>query len=102
MHSGNQQNARKGHADPRPPRRAPSQSGENQEIDRGIFQKVDAIGEQRYGANRQRDGKLNPEVRQVDQRRHEADDAVESIIGVSWIHGTIVTRCRRPPGASRE
>jgi hypothetical protein len=60
VHSGNQQNARKGHADPRPPRRAPSQSGENQEIDRGIFQKVDAIGEQRNGANRQRDGKLHP------------------------------------------
>ena len=39
-----------------------TQSGEDQQIDRAVFEKIDAVGEERDRTDRERDGEFDPEV----------------------------------------
>jgi hypothetical protein len=50
------------HADARASGGVPTQCNEDQEVDRGILEEVDAVGEQRYGSDGQGSGELDPEV----------------------------------------
>jgi hypothetical protein len=68
-----------------PTRARSTARGEDQEIDRGIFQKVDAIGEQGNRTDYKGNGELNPEIGQV-EKRYKADGAAQSVIGRQPIH----------------
>jgi hypothetical protein len=61
----------------RPVLRAPSKGGEDQEIDRRIFQKIDAVREQRHRADGKGNGELDAKVPEVEQ----SDEANN---GVGW------------------
>jgi hypothetical protein len=54
--------------------RAPSKGGEDQEIDRRIFQNIDAVREQRHRADGNGNGELDAKVPEVEQS-NEADNA---------------------------
>ncbi len=45
--------------------RCPAKSGGDQEIDRGIFEEIDAVGEKGDGTDMKRDSKLDAEVSEV-------------------------------------
>ena len=77
--SGNQQDHGQHHPHPRPSAQRPAQRGGNQQIDRGIFEKIDAIGKQRDRSNCQCDRKLDPEpgkIEQCDYRHNPANSAI--------------------------
>src|SRR5437660_1158855 len=65
-----QQNPGEKHSDPRPIPRAPAERGQDQEIDRRVFQEIDAVGEQRDRADRQRHGEFHAEIAKV-ERSHQ-------------------------------
>ena len=64
-----QQDARQAHSDARTvPGRFPTQGGEDQEVDRGVLQEIDAVGEKRDRADGEGHGELDAEVAEVQER----------------------------------
>jgi hypothetical protein len=61
-----QQNSGEKHSDPRPIPRAPAERGQDQEIDRRVFQEIDTVGEERDRADRQRHREFHPEIAKVE------------------------------------
>jgi len=78
---GNQQDACQRHAHSRPSPRAPAQRSEDQEVDRGVFEKVDAVREEGHRSDEQRRRELDAEIRQV-QDRDEADNVAQGRLRV--------------------
>jgi hypothetical protein len=56
---------------PRRARRAPRQRDEDEQIDRRVFEEVDAVGEQRNRADRERDREFHAEIGEIEQCNHE-------------------------------
>ena len=81
-----QENARKRHADPRPLHRAPAERREDQEIDGGVFEEIDTVGEQRHRADGEGDGELHPEITEVEQRHEPHGTAQASGFGGCNVH----------------
>src|ERR1700756_3700051 len=77
--TGYEQNAGKCHANPRSVEGRPADRRHDEEIDRRIFKKVDAIGEQRTGANGPPHGELNPEIGEIQDRDDPNDSAQRTI-----------------------
>src|SRR5882724_6481360 len=72
----NQKNGRQRHPEACSVARAPAQGCENQEIDRSIFEKVDAVGKQRDRPDAERDRKFDSEIGEV-ERGHQPDGPVQ-------------------------
>jgi len=71
-----QQDASQGHAETRPCTRGPVEGEEDQGVDRGIFEEIDAVGEQRDRTDMEGDCELDAEIGEVEQRDDE-DGAAE-------------------------
>ena len=48
-------------------RRAPGKPEQYKQVDRGVFQEIDAVGEQRHRADRRRDGEFHAEIAEVER-----------------------------------
>ena len=51
----------------------PGGGEEDQQVDARVFEEVDAVGKEGDGSDRERDGELDPEVAQVEERNDEHD-----------------------------
>jgi hypothetical protein len=56
----------------------------NEKIDRGVFEEIDAVGEQRHGTDGEGDGELDPEISEVEQADQQ-DSLAEAAL--AQIHG---------------
>ena len=76
-----QQDQRQRHAEARPVRRRPCHGEEDQQVDGGVFEEIDAVGEQRDRTDGQRHGKLDAEIREIEQGDGQYDAAQGSVDG---------------------
>lgn len=76
---GQQQDARKGEAEARPNERRKAQRAEHQNTHRRIFEKIDAVGKKRDGADLRCDGEFDEEKRNV-QRNDEPQRPAQPLI----------------------
>ena len=66
-----EKNAGERHAKPRAVSRVPTERDEDQEVDGGVLEEIDAVGEERNGADAKRDGELDAEIGEVQKRYDE-------------------------------
>ena len=96
-----QQDQRQRHADASAPRRRPCDGNEDQQVNRRVFEEVDAVGKQRHRADRQRHRELDAEIAEIEQRdgkHHPAQRTVDRGSG----HRSIPTEAKAinpTPGA---
>ena len=69
--AGEKQDEREQHSDFRAAAGAPPKRHEDEEIDGSVFEKINAVGEQRYGHDQQRDGELDSEIAEVQQPHNQ-------------------------------
>ena len=87
--SWNEEDTGKNHAEPRSITVTPSQSDSDEDIERGIFQKINTVGEQRNGTDGPRDSKLHAEVGQIQQSDNYDDPAeVHALNAIRRAKGT--------------
>jgi hypothetical protein len=67
------------------------QREEDQHVDRGVFEKVDAVGEQRHLAESKRDGELDAEVREIEDRHQSHGPAQAAVFVVIERRGHALT-----------
>src|SRR5262249_11550336 len=71
-----EQKSGKAHAQVSPSPLRPTEAHKDQKVDRCVFEKVDTVGEQRHRTDRRRDGELDAEIAEVEQR-HQGDGATK-------------------------
>ncbi len=69
-----EQNSSKRHSQTRTAGRTPSQRDKDQEVDRCVFKKVDAVSEERNRSDSKSHGELYPKICQI-ENRHESNNA---------------------------
>jgi len=83
-----EQDTRERHADARALARRPAKRHQNEEVDRRIFEKVDAVREQRNRADRAGNSELNPEIGEV-QNDDEPNDPAQSMVSDYGCHRAV-------------